>query len=586
MGGGRPRGSLVLLVLVGGCSFQGKNASGTGTLNTCSVSSDCAAGSDCQQGLCVARKADVPLTIALQVTPQRLSDGSDPLPVTLDSFTLKGADTRTFTLPARTSVRGTVRSGGNVVDAQLSFTPAAGVAGIRPSAVSVAVSSGSTSDGNDYAVQLLSGVQYRMLVLPTSGTLPPYHTTFTAGADPSPEVDYETLQTQQQVFSVDGVSLDRPLTLTAFDRASGERISSTAMVGKDGTATLTFGPDPPDARLELRAMESYDAAQALSTSSSGGACDGDTPVIPVFSVAQAELPPATNGVTHIALPQTPQRIRYEGSVDLCKEQGGDGSDLSKLPVTLHSRSLLLDSAGPVSASFDATTDASYDQQSGQLRFCVLVMPGDYDVLVTPPSSVRCALFAEERLIQGPDGMDASGALLELPSPAYLKGTLQTTDLAPLQGATVEAAALGRSGDIELSMGDHSVTRYNRSQQTSTTATGEFKLPVDLGSYDVVIRPPPDSGFPWQVRHDVDIGARGVEFATVIDMLSPVPLDGTLALARGGSGGSASLSGAQIDAYAVIDVQADGVRAIQVGKTVADATGHFMLLLPPSTHRGW
>jgi hypothetical protein len=225
---------------------------------------------------------------------------------------------------------------------------------------------------------------------------------------------------------------------------------------------------------------------------------------------------------------------------------------------------------------------------------VQVMPGEYDVLVTPPPSTlpapqQCALFAERRLIQAPpDGVAASGALLALPSATFLSGTLQTTELAPVKGAAVEAIALGRSDSIELPPDDPSVTLYNRSAQTTTSDVGAFQLPVDVGSYDVVIRPPAESGFPWQVRHDVDIGAlHGAEFATIIDMLSPIALNGTLVYARGANTATqASLDAASVEAYAVITDSANTERAILIGKATADKSGRFMLLFPPSTHMGW
>jgi hypothetical protein len=583
----RHTSALLLLAALSSCQFDSAKSSISPTLNACTTKADCTAGSDCKQGLCVARTADAPLTIALQVTPQRSPDGSDPLPMVLDPFVVKGADTRSFSLPNRTTVSGTIRSDGVAIEAKVSFTPVAAVSGIPVAGVSAALTTGKAQGATDYSVQLLSGVKYRMAVLPVSTSLPPYHQTFTAGTDQPPSVDYTAVSARMQTFAISGAPSDRALLIQAFDLDKGEPVSSTAMVSPDGTATLVFGSAAVPFRLEIRAAQSYDTAASPSVNDGSGPCDGDTPVFPVFSVDAQALTPSTNGVTSIELPPAPQRIRYEGTVDLCNEQSSKADAVGNLPVSLHSRSLLLAGMTKLTASFDATTDASYDPNSHQLRFCVQVMPGDYDVVVTPPPSLDCALFAEDRLIQPPEGVvAASGTLLALPSTAYLKGTLQTTELAPLKGATIQATALGRSSSIELPTGDHSVTRYNRSQQTTTSADGAFKLSVDLGSYDVVIRPPAQSGFPWQVRHDVDIGARNVEFSTVIDMLSPVALEGTLNYAHRSAAATASLDAASVDAYAVIDDPDHGLRGILVGRATADASGQFTLLLPPATHRGW
>jgi hypothetical protein len=553
-------------------------------MNTCNVSTDCAKGSTCSKGLCVAKNADAPLTIALAVTPQRMRDGSDPLPVILDRFTVEGPMTRSFELPSAVTVHGTIRNEGAPIEAQLSFTPLATIPSVAPKAVTAMVTAGAPDRKFDYSVQLLSTVRYRMLVRATDPSLLPVHGDFTAGSTVEQSVEFTAIDKQEQTFTISGAPSDRMLLVGAFDRQTGEPISSTAMLAQDGTATISLAPDAPPFRIEIRAAQSFGGDSV----SSPGPCDSNTAAFPVFSVDQKDLVVATDGLTHIDLPPQPQRIRYEGTVDLCTEYKGTVAAIGKLPITLHAHSLLLPQPSTLTASFDATTDAQLDATTGKLRFCVQVMPGEYDVLVTPPSSVPCALFAERSLVQAPDGTAASGALLALPSPTYLGGILRTSEHAPVKGAAVEAVALGRSGGIDLPSDDHSVTGYNRSQQATTGDDGSFKLAVDLGSYDVVIKPPADSGFPWQVSHDVDIGAtRGVKFSTVIDMLAPVALSGTLTYARGGgSGTQAGLEATQIDAYAVIADAANSERAVPIGQASADKTGHFTLLLPPSTHMDW
>ncbi|MFI5307146.1 MAG: hypothetical protein ACHQ53_07335 [Polyangiales bacterium] len=587
-----PRIAILALGSLLGCQFESAKNTSSGKMNVCSTATDCAPGSNCEQGLCVARNADAPLDLALVVTPQKSPSGGDPLPVVLDRFVIDGPTDRKLSVPGTIMVRGRVRKTTDGVetalDAQLSFTPVTSIPGIGVKAVTVATAGSAMPKQTDYAVELVAGLQYRMLVRATDPSLPPFARTFQAGSEPDLSVDYGMIAADQRAFLVKNAPSDRMLLATALDDTTGEPISSTAMVGADGSFILSFGPDAGSFRLELRAAQSGQTAAAANAASTTGAgpCDESTPAFPVFSSASKNLQQDSSGTQVLVLPPQPTRIRYEGTVALCKEQASGAASVMMLPVALHSRSLMLGSTTMVTASFDATTDASYDAASRQLRFCVQVMEGDYDVVVTPPPMVGCALFAEERLVQAPDGVAASGALLELPSAAYLNGTLQTTDLAPLKGAAVEAAALARSGAIALPMGDHSVTRYNRSQQTTTAADGSFKLPVDLGSYDVVIRPPADSGFPWQVRHDVDIGARGVQFSSVIDMLSPVALKGTLTAMKASGTSAINPGGAQVDAYALIDDQDGSVRGISIGKATADDNGQFMLLLPPSTHLGW
>ena len=114
-------------------------------------------------------------------------------------------------------------------------------------------------------------------------------------------------------------------------------------------------------------------------------------------------------------PEQPERIRFAGTVDLCSE--AEMGELASLMLTLHTRSLLLTPEDTkVTASAETTTSASLDPATRTLEFCVEVMPGQYDLVASPPVSMPCGLFAERRLVQAPDGMAATGPSLRLPSP--------------------------------------------------------------------------------------------------------------------------------------------------------------------------
>jgi hypothetical protein len=317
-------------------------------------------------------------------------------------------------------------------------------------------------------------------------------------------------------------------------------------------------------------------------------------VFPKFTFEDDRLTTADGTENRIVLPAQPTRIRFEGTVALCdaaetvlamtSDPAADAASLpvDSIPITLHSERLLDDDGLPLAAQFDATTMARRSDASGELRYCVQIMPGEYDVRATPGTGVPCSLFAEHFLISAPEGGNASGPLLQLPSTAYLRGTVQKLDLSPLSQAVVDAVALGRSQGVELEASDRSVVRYNRSRQTATSSRGEFEVPVDLGSYDVLFKPPSGTGFSWQVRYDVAIGRRDAEFRTVIDMHSPVVVNGTLAYRRGDT----NLQGAEVAAFAIVEDEFDTERAIPIGRATADASGRFMLLLPSALQKGW
>lgn len=568
------RFAVLALGALSACSYDAADIGPMFEMNTCSIDMDCGEGAACREGMCVAQSADSTLTLALQVTPVRMPDGSDPIPLVLERFPVDGPLDRTFTLPTPVIVEGDVRNAGMPIDAEIRFTPMDVPSGFAARVITATASADAPPDAATFRVQLLEGVEYRVAIRPGDRSLPPYTQSLRAGSQ-ALSIDFAELsEAQERTFTITGGPEGRALLVRAFDLETSEALSSTATV-TDGEAVLRFASDPPPLRLEIRADQSYPATAMLQDAR----CDAETPDFPVFSVTEDELEITSDGSRLIELPQAPQRIRFEGRVSMCSAVPTNVVATESLPITLHARSLNLPDGSQLRATYEATTTATLDSATGELRFCVEVMPGEYDLLATPASTIPCAIFAERRFIEAPDGEHASGALLRLPLAAHLRGTLQTADQTPMRGATIDAVALGR----ELDESD-SVTRYNRSRQTTSAQNGTFEMAVDLGSYDVVVKPPAGSGFPWQVRHDVDIAARAVPFATIIDMLSPVAVDGRLRYLDG----SGRFEGAEVVAFAIVaDARVPGAeRALPIGKATADRDGRFRLLLPPSIHKGW
>lgn len=576
-----------------GCEFAQVDEGGPAELNSCSTSDDCGSDGECVGGMCVANAAAVPLSVVLEVTPVRPVDDEAPLSaILLRPLLLDAPMDQPIEVPRPVELRGRVRDGQRGLDAEVRFTPLATLPGLLDPSVAVTTVPFATDGEFDFAVSLSRGVDYRVTVRPTNGDYPPFRTTLRGGEELSWVVDYDPqagagvvkVPLRTQVFRIDGVPDDRMLIARAFDAASGEPVSSSAQV-IDGEVALKFTEDAPAWRLEIRAEQSYEPVHSVEGDRLG--CDEDTPVYPAYSVRQESLVAEDDGAIELALPEPPPRIRYEGTVALCPTSSGQKPmAISELSMTLRSETLLLEKPDGLTAAFEATTTVRYDVQSDSLRFCVQLMEGEYDVVVTPPADTGCGLFAERRLIKAPDDIAATGSLLELQRSAWLQGKLKTHDLSPLADATVDALALAREGEVMLAEDDPSVTRYNRSQQTTSDQSGTFRLAVDLGSYDVVVKAPAGSGYPWVIRHDVGIGARGVEFPTVIDMLAPITLQGSLGY-QGDEGDLAdAFADAEVSAFAILDEGLPTARAVPIGKTTADPNGRFMLLLPPSLESGW
>jgi hypothetical protein len=113
----------------------------------------------------------------------------------------------------------------------------------------------------------------------------------------------------------------------------------------------------------------------------------------------------------------------------------------------------------------------------------------------------------------------------------------------------------------------------------------FRLPLDLGKYDIAVKPRAGSGWAWEVIYDVDIRTRAVDFSTVIEMGAPLVLQGNLHFAASTASSDSLLAGSEIRAYAFVDDNG-AQRAVAVGRAVAEAGGAFKLLLPASLRRGW
>jgi hypothetical protein len=584
-----PYGALLLAsAALGACTFEEARAS-TDTENTCSTDADCN-GTACVMGMCISEDVE-PLVLTLEVTPPRMVDGSEPQPVLLGDFRVDGTTERNFAMPRPYPLKGRVMNGDVAVATELKFVRSDSLPGvaIKAPGAMTSVEASDTLEAGAFAVVLLEDAAYAVQVTPEDGALPPLTLDYAGdGKDPL-EIDYAALELVEQRFQLVNVPAELTLALRARSVDSGELISSRASV-VDGAATLLFAPDSGDYRLEIVPENAY-AELAGAAPPSLANCDPSAPAVPNLSVLVSDLTANANGTLYVALPALPERIAFAGSVELCPGADVDLESVGSLPIALRSSALAIDGVpAPLEASLAATTTASYDPDSRTLRFCIELFPGDYEVVVTPPSSMECAIFAEHLAVIAPAGMPdaAAGILLTLPDTTYLDGTLQTTALAPLGGASIEALALGISEGIELEAGDASVTRYNRSRQGTTDSDGAFSLPLDLGAYDVVFKPGADSGFGWLVNTDVKLARRDFAFDNRLELESPVLVQGVLGYSGGDPEERATLEGAEVRAFTVIE-QGDTLsapRAVQIGKATADADGRFMLLITPTMPTGW
>lgn len=562
-----------------GCSFEAPMGGAAFNANSCAVDGDCGVNARCDGTMCVARTVDSALRVVLDVTPLQQANNGTPASFTLSSFDVEdGTMTRSWSIAEPLRVRGRVRYGEAVVASDVTLTLPRLVAGLPSKVVGATV--GAANDvtaGHDFEVFVPRAGEYTLRVEPKDTTLPPIERKVEIEAGAELDVDYDGV-IEELTVELDGATDERVLVVRAFDAATGARVSSIATVAGQ-RAKLRFAGEPAGYRLVVRPEGAYDA-EGLSTPDN---CDQDTPVLPTFSIASRDIE-VIDGVARLTLPSVPARVRYRGPIELCDAPNEAEAAPASLPVTLRSTAVLLDEAAAQAgwvAEVATDTAATIADGSG-FSFCVEVFPGEYDVIVTPPASQACEIFAERRTISSQDGEMATAPLSRMKRAAVLRGDI-LSGVMPLASAAVDVQSLGREGVVMLRPQDGTLTGYNRSRQTTTNAMGAFRLPVDRGSYDVTIKPPSGSGYAWYVRRDVTIGSYDEAFTHRIDMSSPVAVDCRISYE---AGSRLSLAGAEIAAYAIV-TDARGVeRAIPIGKAVADDAGRFMLLLPPAVREGW
>ncbi len=574
-------GWLAWLCIAGSaCSFT--QAKTSIQQNACQTDNECASGSQCKSGLCVMPGAPVATSIALslEVTPKRMPDGSSPIPMVFGPFTLDGPPRRNFDLILPLAVAGRVHDAQTDVPANLSFVPSDTHAQ-QNEALHVGTTDASAPGAGSFHVQLLPAITYHVSVEPTDTTRPAYRFDWSLDSGTSLDIDYATLQWKTRHFVVNGAPTDRKLMVRALDKTTGVAVSNTAEVSAAGL-TLLMAPDATSFRLEITAQQS-DASAAQNPS----ACpdpDVNPSVFPVLTVDDTALGTDSHGDGIVALPQIPAPIRYSGVVKLCSGQSVLGQQ--GLPLALNATALTFtDNAASVKATYNASVTAMLDKTTGELPFCMRVLPGSYLLVVTPPASLTCGIFAERRSIAAPSGGgDINDAVVQLQPPAVLTGTIETPDGTALSSASVDALALGR--DLVFAADDPSVASYNRSKQATSDAKGMFQVPVDLGVYDVVIKPAAGSGFAWQVLYDVEIAARRNTFATRVTLDSPVLVQGTLHYLDADARAQTSLVGAEVHAYTTVTEAGSKTRSIEVGRSTADDTGQVTLLIAPNLKQGW
>jgi hypothetical protein len=540
--------------------------------NSCVVDSDCATQS-CEAGRCVTG-SDQAIKIALFITPKNMPDGSQGTQLVSAPFALKGGD-QAVSLQQPLAVPVSVHNG-QAIAAQVTFTPlkAANPFTAKGTTLNTIVPLFAQSEPNN-RVLLQDGTDYKVLVQPADATLPSHSLPFTATAGATLDVDYTEISWQRRLYAVRNAP-DGAYTMRARAPGGGPILSNSVQLS-GGNALVTLQFDPSDSPYELE----FVSADQHTYSDDASDCGGSMPK-PSFTIDGSKLVQDRTLFEPwvVDFPDLPDPVAYSGQVDLCPNQRFTGD----LPISIKSTSLQFGATkGAITGKYELASAASWDNDAQVHKFCAMLMPGDYTVVVTPPATVGCQVFAERRTLKAQSGNTDDE--LSLRTPTTLNGRVTTPDLMPMANATIDLAPLGIS-DIMLAQDDRSVPLYNRTRQVTTTANGGFTLPVDVGSYDVTVKPPAQSNYAWRILYGVDVGTREAQFTTVVNLTAPVVIKGKIGYQNGSSRDQSTLASADVHAYALVDEGKPNERPIEVARGSADAMGGITLLMPPQLQKSW
>lgn len=545
-----------LAVVLGACTLETTGIDGP--VNACRDDADCPGGR-CEMAMCVAGDA-TPLRLALAVSVSGATSAGETLGHTTAVFDYDAGLSGNVVLPRPLALVGRVRAPAGWlpdgedarVDAELFLTrEGLGVqevpSTLRASTFAEAQSAAGVEDV-DYRATVAEGVPYTVLVAPRGEAarhLPPLRLPPRAFEDGDGDgvvrfdaVYPDAAPVRYAATLVDAAGAPIPdVTVEGVRRGDGELVTSVVTTDPDGTFTLTCDPAETDYLIRVSGLEptptvTFDPRYA------------PVDFAPVFTVPEIPF------------------VRYEARVETA-----DGAPVPDAVATFRASGVTVGETG-VRAAYEAQATADGD---GVLALDLVA--GSYSVVVRAPSGQPLGLVSQSVDIQRPTEGTVRGQVFALPPRATREGTVTVEGLGvPLAGARVQARALQSLGDRE-DLGP--AARVNRpSDLVTTEGDGAFRLALDEGAYDLLIEPAEGSGFAV-TRRTVVVPGAAVPAGDRLDVEVPFPalLPGRVVAHDG-----AAVPGAEVAAYAIVD-DIWGRRAVPLGRTVADAEGAFLVVLP-------
>ncbi len=553
--------ALLALLLVGatGCTLLLEAPGTPSPVNRCSSDEDCAEEARCEPSarLCVVRSAPS-YAVRVELTPTSDPIGGEPVPIVFELGPLDAiSGDAVLVAPVQVPVQGTIRNGDEAVAAQITFSRRS--ASERPDlsgalAAPVTVRAQSFVTGPvDFVTQLPGGASYDVYVEPQSefrALLPPLSATLDVpeGSGVSFAIDYAA----HALSEVRGVVLDTAsapvpgLLIRMVDSSSGRTLSSSTSTDAEGRFSLVALEGLSGFAFRVRGDPSRADATAL---------------FPRITIEASALVPSSDGSFTLLVPSTERSIRLEGRVELPSTLGMN-APARGAQVHLDAPNVMDPSTGLVGGlDLDLTTDA-------EGRFVGRVLPGDYRVEIVSSDAGVGVLVSSLEVLPTPSGM-LLGQLYTLPERSILGGTVELSDGEPFGSVPVRAEALG----VELVDGVAPEARLNRTATGLTGSRGEYRLPLDVGQYDLAVELPPSSGYAWHVERDFVVERASTPLRRSFVVRAPHRLGVVARFAEG-----TAIAGGRARLFAL---HPETGRAIEIGEATTDADGRLEVLLPAS-----
>lgn len=559
----------ILCAVLCGCDFG--SAEVMTPANVCGDDADCEQGF-CAEGICVDDSSSE-VTIAVEVLRGSSDTGTQRATPASWAFvpeSFSGASERDYTLPPTRQVIGVVRWQGTRVPASLRFTRRMGEPVSALSAVPIEVDTlreptGGEDPGDvDYSAVLARGQSYDVVIVPSSDvietadqaaaairSLPPIYTSvelddvvdgaFRFDVTFPEALDEECVENQLAGCTLTGTVI----SFDGEDEILAVGLQVRAIEKESGRVVSSIGETNPFGGFAIRVSDKAAPYVIRVTSSVGGAPFPSVSVDPDL----AFLNDPTKRL--IRVPRV-DAVQFTGAVRDEEKRAVPGAT-----VRFSSNSIFEESELGLEGTFSGSTTTN-DEGS----FSVTLLPGVYAVIVTPPTDTAntwAPLSAEAFVTK--DVTEIKD--LVLPSQIALSGSCTTFAGDPANGVTVLARARGDLGELQ------------RSRETASSSDGTFRLTVDAGRYDMLIKVADTTGFPWLVEPELVMSAERGEISRDYRLPPPIVVRGMLQTADG-----ATVGGAQIRAY-IFESGGEELRPIQVAETVSEVDGTYRLLISPT-----